>query len=112
MLHGVALPEVGGRVMVESIPVSLGRWRYGMHPRATELRIRSLGRVNLLLGEALRIEMSNADNGLDDDVHLQYYIVTDMGPWALWLTCAPDDAAECETSLRDLVPPFMDAEQT
>jgi hypothetical protein len=97
--------------MVESIPVSLGRWRYGMHPQATEMRIRTIGRVNLLLGEALRLEMSNADGGPDDVVHLQYYIVTDAGPWALWLTCAPEDAAESETSLQELAPPFSDEGQ-
>jgi hypothetical protein len=85
-----------------SIPPSLGLWRYGMHPRATELRIRSLERVFLPLGEALRLEMTDDDPDMDHTVHLQYYVVTDLGPWALWLSCARADMAECEAPLREL----------
>ena len=36
-------------------------WRYGIHPNVDGLRVRSLGRVELALGEALRIEMLDAD---------------------------------------------------
>ncbi len=82
-----------------------------MHPRATEMRIRSLGRVFLQLGEALRLEMSNAEDG-DDIVHLQYYIATELGPWAIWLTCAREDVEAAEASLREVVPPFAPEEQT
>ncbi len=49
--------------------------------------------------------------GDDEDVHLQYYISTELGPWALWLSAAPDDLAGCEASLRDLTPPFGEEEQ-
>jgi len=34
-----------------------------MHPRAAGLQVRSLGRVDLPLGEALRLEMVDADAG-------------------------------------------------
>ena len=95
--------------MTESLGSPLNRWRYGMHPRATEMRILSLGRVFLQLGEALRLEMSNADDG-EDIVHLQYYIATELGPWAIWLTCARADVDACEASLRDVVPPFAPEE--
>jgi hypothetical protein len=78
-----------------------------MHPRATEMRIHSLGRVHLQLGEALRLEMAAADPDGDDMVHLQYYIATELGPWALWVSCSREDAADCEASLRDLTPPFV-----
>ena len=93
--------------MTESLP-SVSRWRYGMHPHATEMRIRSLGRVYLQLGEALRLEMASDASGAENTVHLQYYIATDLGPWALWLSCRRADVDDCETSLRDLKPPFGD----
>jgi hypothetical protein len=88
------------------------RWRYGMHPHATEMRIRSLGRVFLQLGEALRLEMVNARSDGGDTVHLQYYIATELGPWALWLSCRPEDVADAETSLRELTPPFAEESRT
>ncbi len=90
----------------ESLASPLSRWRYGIHPNATEMRIRSLGRVHLQLGEALRLEMMNAEPGGDDIVHLQYYIATELGPWALRLSCPREDVADCEASLREVTPPF------
>ena len=98
--------------MVESPASSISRWRYGMHPHATEMRIRSLGRVHLQLGEALRLEMTNDGPVGDDLVHLQYYIVTELGPWALWVSCGRDDAADGEASLRELAPPFAEEQKT
>lgn len=92
--------------MTEPSTSPLSRWRYGMHPRATEMRIRSLGRVDLPLGEALRLEMASAAPDGDDIVHLQYYIATELGPWALWLSCAREDLADREASLQELTPPF------
>ena len=88
--------------MDESLAPTIRRWRYGMHPQATEMRILSLGRVELPLGEALRIEMAYADGSQDHVVHLQYYIATELGPWALWLSCAREDAEDCEATLREL----------
>jgi hypothetical protein len=93
--------------MAESLAPPLQRWRNGMHPDATGLRIRSLGRVRLELGEALRLEMDAGQDG-EDAVHLQYYIATDVGPWALWLTCTRADVADCETYLRELTPQFAE----
>lgn len=83
------------------------RWRYGMHPRAAGLQVRSLGRVDLPLGEALRLEMVGTDPGGSEIIHLQYYISTDSGPWALWLSCAPEDLAATEAGLREIVPPSV-----
>ena len=97
--------------MAESLASPLSRWKTGMHPSATGMRIRSLGRVFLPLGEALRLEMTN-DAADDDLVHLQYYVVTDAGPWALWLSCAREDVADSEASLRDLEPPFAEEMQS
>jgi hypothetical protein len=84
----------------------LKRWRLGLHPHAAEMRIISLSRVHLQLGEALRIEMQAGDGTGGGDVHLQYYIATELGPWALWLTCPRTDLADCEAALKDLTPPF------
>ena len=92
--------------MTESSATLPRRWRYGMHPGAPGMQIRSLGRVELPLGEALRLEMVDAGNGGDDAVHLQYYISTDLGPWALWFSCAREDLAENEAAIREIVPPF------
>jgi len=94
--------------MTESVASPVSRWRYGMHPHATEMRIRSLGRVYLQLGEALRLEMMNTGPDGDDIVHLQYYIATELGPWALWLSCSRADLADAEASLRELTPPFAE----
>jgi hypothetical protein len=92
--------------MTESLAPPLKRWRTGMHPHATEMQIRSLGRVYLQLGEALRLEMASDDPSLVGMAHLQYYIATQLGPWALWLSCPPADVAESEASLQALTPPF------
>ena len=91
--------------MTESREWPLSGWRTGMHPHATEMRIRSLGRVHIQLGEALRLEMIDAGGGDDDTVHLQYYIATELGPWALWVSCALEDQEELEASIRELAPP-------
>jgi hypothetical protein len=91
--------------MAESVAAPIRRWRNGMHPRATEMRVRSMGRVHLQLGEALRLEMM-ADQDGEEVVHMQYYIATEMGPWAIWLSCARPDLADCEASLQELTPPF------
>jgi hypothetical protein len=97
--------------MTEPIASPLSRWRYGMHPHATEMRIQSLGRVYLQLGEALRLEM-NADTDEEDIVHLQYYIATELGPWALWLSSPREDVADSEASLREVTSPFAEEQQT
>jgi hypothetical protein len=92
--------------MTESSAPRPGPWRYGLHPRAAGLQLRSLGRVDLPLGEALRIEMVDAGTGGSEIVHLQYYISTDLGPWALWISCARADLAQDEAGLQEIVPPF------
>jgi hypothetical protein len=93
--------------MIDS-PALIGRWRTGFHPQANELRVRSLGRVYLKLGQALRLEMGDEAPGQEDIVHLQYYIATDLGPWAIWLTCPRRELEACEASLQELTPPFAD----
>lgn len=98
--------------MTESVASPLSRWRYGMHPQATDMRVRSLGRVYLQLGEALRLEMMDAGPESGDVVHLQYYIATELGQWALWLSCPREEVAACEASLRELTPPFAEEQLT
>ena len=98
--------------MADPIGSPLKRWRYGIHPNATDMRITSLGRVHLQLGEALRLEMVSASPGADDTVHLQYYIATELGPWALWLSGPQSVVADAEESLRELTPPFGEESRT
>ena len=93
--------------MTDPMGRPLRRWRYGIHPNATDMRVRSLGRVHIQLGEALRLEMASGAAGEDDGtVHLQYYIATELGPWALWLSCPQAEVADAEETLRDLAPPL------
>jgi hypothetical protein len=70
-------------------------------------QIRSLGRVDLPIGEALRIETVDADPGAEDVVNVQYYICTDAGGWALWVSCARAELAGREAFLHTLTPQFM-----
>jgi hypothetical protein len=84
---------------------SLGPWRYGMHPRANGSPVRSLERVELPLGESLRLEMDGSEPGAEDAVHLQYYIVTSAGPWALWISCPRADLPRHEATLRTIAVP-------
>jgi hypothetical protein len=115
MLPGLAdkFSAGNGRTrMAESLASPLSRWRYGIHPHAAEMRIRSLERVNLQLGEALRLEMMGADPGGEDLVHLQYYIATELGPWALWISCAREEVPDREASLREITPPFVEEKPT
>jgi hypothetical protein len=89
--------------MVDSSGTSLEGWRYGIHPRAAGLRVRSLGRIELPLGEAVRLEMVDPAAPAAD-VHVQYLIDTDAGAWALWLSCPADELAGHEAALRAIVP--------
>jgi len=92
--------------LTESTATVPSRWRYGIRPGSAGLQVRSLGRVELPLGEALRLEMVDANAGGDDVVHVQYYISTDAGGWALWLSCARGDLAGHEAALHNQAPPF------
>jgi hypothetical protein len=80
-----------------------GAWQAGFHPSAGGAVVRSLTRVELPLGEALRLEMDGAAPG--DVVHVQYYIATDAGAWALWISCAPGELAAHEARLAEIMPP-------
>jgi hypothetical protein len=88
-----------------TVSTPVGPWRYGLHPRAAGLRLRSLDRVRVHLGEALRLEMVDGEPGDEESVHMQYYIVTDAGPWALWLSCTRSELDDHEAILRELGPP-------
>jgi len=92
--------------MSESRESPLSRWRYGFHPHASGMQIRSLSRVHLQLGEALRLEMTDGDAVSADTVELQYYIATELGPWAVWLSSDPAAVAECEKALQEVASPF------
>lgn len=93
--------------MTESTPTAPRGWRYGIHPRVAGTQVRALGRVELPLGEALRIEMVDAEPGGEEIVHLQYYISTEMGGWALWISCARADLEAREAALAAITAPAI-----
>ncbi len=82
-------------------------WRYGIHPAAAGATVRSMGRVDLPVGEALRLELVGAEPATQDTIHIQYYIATEYGGWALWISCAKGEVAEVEATLVALIPPLM-----
>jgi hypothetical protein len=89
--------------MSESAVTDLGDWQYGLDPGAEGLRVASLGRAQLPLGDAVRLEL--ADPGSDRDVvHVQYVIDTDAGSWALWIACPRAECARHEALLREILP--------
>jgi len=91
----------------ESSVIAPRGWRYGIHPRASGTQIRSLGRVELPLGEALRLEMVDAEPGGEKIIHLQYYISTEAGGWALWITCPTTDVAAREAAIAAITMPAL-----
>lgn len=91
--------------MDESAGVSFDPWRAGMHPRAAGMLVRSLGRVDLPLGEALRLEMAGAEPGGENESHVQYYIETEAGAWAIWISCPRDELPRHEARLREIAMP-------
>jgi hypothetical protein len=89
--------------MPDPTAISLGDWQLGISPQATGLRVRSLGRVVLPLGEALRLVMEDPD-AAGHVVCVQYSIDTDAGPWALWISCPSDDLDRHEAILGQILP--------
>jgi hypothetical protein len=92
-----------------SAPRPLNKWRYGIHPQAAGTRLDAIGRVELALGEALRLEMVDERPDAADLVHVQYYIATESGGWALWISCPKADLPAREATLQDLTPPESDS---
>jgi hypothetical protein len=95
--------------VTESTTTPLLKWRYGIHPRAAGTQVRSLGRVELPLGEALRLEMVDADPGGEEIAHVQYYISTESGGWALWISCARTDLAAREAAIQAITSPSVES---
>ena len=77
-------------------------WRNGLDPAAPGLAIRSMTRVRHRLGDALRLELGESGQTDPTLVHLQWFIATRSGPWAMWTTCAPDEVASREEGLAAL----------
>lgn len=84
--------------MADQLPDPIPGWHYGLDPEAAGLTVRSMERVHHRLGDALRLELADK-LGDDVEVHLQWFIATPVGPWALWIACPPDEAAAHEAVL-------------
>ncbi len=81
----------------------MGGWSYGLHPNAQGATIETMTRVRLPLGHALRLQM--ADPTAADVVHMQYFVASESGAWALWLSCARSQVADREAWLAMIEPP-------
>ena len=90
--------------MTEASPPPPRRWRDGLHPNAMGFQILSMGRVQLPLGDALRVEMLDPTRDREDLVHVQYYICSGAGGWALWVSCPRNELAEREATLQAIPP--------
>jgi hypothetical protein len=88
---------------VATDPSGLGGWSYGLHPNAAGATIQTMTRVQLPLGNALRLEMT--DRSAADVVHVQYFIASESGAWALWVSCAPSQLGEREELLAMIEAP-------
>ena len=86
--------------MTHDEPQPIPGWQYGLDPQAEGLAIRSFTRERHRLGEALRIEQAPLEG--DSRVHVQWYITTRMGPWAMWTACRPEDLAAHEAVLHEV----------
>lgn len=78
-------------------------WRFGFDPAIVGSVVRSLSRVELPLGEALRLEIEMAGPG--ENVHVQYHIATGSGGWALWISCPRSELTDREEALAAIVAP-------
>lgn len=94
--------------MAKSSRPLLDGWRYGLHPRAVGKQVRTFGRIQVPLGEALRLELVDDGPGAPEMSHVQYYISTDVGPWALWISCPTAELADREATLQRLAHPASD----
>jgi hypothetical protein len=77
-------------------------WQTGIHPQAVGMQIRALDRVELQLGEALRLELASAASDEADTANVQYFIATEAGQWALWLSRPREELPDSEAALRSL----------
>jgi hypothetical protein len=82
-------------------PVLQG-WQTGIHPHAVGMQIRAIERVELPLGEALRLELANDAQDESETANVQYFISTEAGQWALWLSRPRAELADREAALRSL----------
>jgi hypothetical protein len=77
-------------------------WHNGLDPEAPGMSLRSLGRVDHRLGEALRLELGTPGAADGEPVHIQWYIATRVGPWAMWTACRPDEVEGREAILHEV----------
>jgi hypothetical protein len=77
-------------------------WHYGLDPLVEGLAVRRMERLHHRLGDALRLELLDPAEADPDLVHLQWFIATRAGPWALWTACRPDEVAAREAVLAEV----------
>lgn len=87
--------------MSDQLPDPIPGWHYGLDPQAAGLTVVKLERVRHRLGVAMRVEMANPLAAVDER-HVQWFIATRVGPWALWAACTRADLAAREAVLADV----------
>ena len=78
-------------------------WRFGLHPAAPGSIVRSMTRVTLPVGDALRIEM--AETSTSEPIHVQYHVATGSGGWALWISSTADELPAADAALPEFAIP-------
>ena len=94
--------------MTQPMRPVLHGWQPGIHPHAAGMRVLSLERVELPLGEALRLELAGSAPDEADTANVQYLISTEAGQWALWLSRPRAELPDSEAALRRLSYPLID----
>ena len=76
--------------------------------------VRSVERVRIPAGEAVRVEIvSSPEPALPFEVvQVQYYVPTDNGPMALWFACDPRDLQACRPAFDQMARTFLFLDRT
>ena len=107
----VELPETERDAWLEA---TADEFRGHMDPTQEDAFVRSVERVRIPAGEAIRVEIvSGPGPALPFEVvQIQYYVPTDSGPMALWFACDPRDLEGCRTGFDQMARTFLFLDRT
>ena len=76
--------------------------------------VRSVERVRIPAGEAIRIEIAEVPEPAlpHEVVQVHYYVPTDNGPMALWFACDPRDLEGCRAAFDQMAQTFLFLDRT
>ena len=104
--NAVDFPEADHIAWLDATEVE---FRGHMDPTQEDAVVRSVDRVRLPAGAAIRIEIvSGPESGLPVEVvQVQYYVPTANGPMALWFACHRGDLADCRDAFEQMARTFL-----